>query len=72
MGIATLLPNGNLLIPDGGYEDGTYLDGVREIGPEDPLHGRYLKWAEDAMVWTQEERDARGLTRYMQEHGIVA
>jgi hypothetical protein len=72
MAIATLLPNGNLLIPDGGLEEGTHIDGVREIGPNDPLYDRYLKWADDAMSWTQEERDVRGLTQYLQERGIAA
>ena len=49
------LPNGNLKVPvAGSTEDGTFVDGFTEIGPEHPDYEKYLAYL------AQQERSERG------------
>lgn len=57
--VPEMLPNGNLLVPAGGYDEelGVFADSMVEIGPE---HPSYAEWLE--VVEQQEQNWRRFVT----------
>ena len=67
MNSAWLLPNGNIVIPSGGFIDGVEYDGAEEIGHGDPRYERYRQGAIDVASLSAEELAIRGIDRYLRD-----